>query len=175
MSTGDGQRARVVQTQTEGHGGDLHGHGEAGVEIEAGYVVEAATDGVEQRLAGLLDGRRAVKLRALQRVEDVVQVGHPEREHPTVARDPGGLCRFHRAQQECRRLVDLDDGVHPLGVRLCDHSVAGGRLGQFLRGGPAREPGQVGVRRGHLGRRGHELPEEAALLVEASAGVVGHR
>ena len=60
-------------------------------------------------------------------------------------------------------LVNRKHRAHSFRVRLTDKPVVGRDPGELPRGAGLREP-RVGMSRGHLGERGHQLSESQAVI-----------
>ena len=114
---------RVVVGQPELGGGDLHGRGEAGVEVDVGHVVDGRPGQRQGRPAGQPDGRGGVEVEPVGEEPVVVGVGPGQGEDPPVPGDAGGPGRGGRAHDERRTLVDLHVGGEQLGVGVGDHPV----------------------------------------------------
>jgi acetyl-CoA C-acetyltransferase len=141
---------RIVVGQAELGGGDLHGRGEARVEVEVGHLVDGHAGQRQRGGSAQADGGGRVEVGPVGEEPVVLGVGARQREDPPVAGDPGGLGRRGRAEDDGGALVDLHVGGEQLRVGVVDHPV-GLRRGGHLVGGPrVAEPG-MGVARRHLG------------------------
>src|SRR5207253_8579065 len=84
QAAGDGEGAvGLVETEAQLGGADLHGRGEARVEVDVGNVVHADARQLEHGAGDGADRRRRVQVGPLGNEPVVVGVGPRPREHPT--------------------------------------------------------------------------------------------
>ena len=138
-AAGDGERPVALEPQLVGL--QLYRGREAAVEVEVvGVARVERRDIAASCSAPTRDRGERCSSPALRERHHRVRLDRAEREHPRVARHAVTRCRFHRAHDERRRLVDVPLRAVPPRIRRAVHRVLGPTA-------PTGTTGAIGVRR----------------------------
>ncbi len=158
-----GEPGRIVEGQPKRLGSHLDGARKAAVQIDGTDVVDADASRGECGPAGGREPLRAIEPWALRRQEHVVAARARPREDPSAPVHSGVPCDLRAGDDERCSLVDGQDAVHALGVRLGDEAVVGGDISDVVGGVRHGEPREVVVGGDRRHRRA-EPPEPPALV-----------